>query len=212
MKAASRKREWVTPGALSICSDAGVGSRVPGLPGKPWDSGGCSSPHSPETRMCSCTRTKHTVRHSGGPSAKDRGLQGLLPKGNSGRVQQSPGPWGDPGAAHPLAPISNTPAASSGVRQRNSLAGACGAAGGLGTLGSQGRCRGEGFRQWTAGVDSLECGCHPGSPASGSLCDREVPPHLWEKGGQGAGPHLPGGHPGRWCLLPLSCGDLGAGV
>ena len=33
---------------------------------------------------------------------------------------------------------------------------------------------------------------------------RRVPPHLLERGdGQVAGPHLPGGHPGRWYLLPL---------
>ena len=58
---------------------------------------GCSSPHSPETHMCSCTRTKHTIRHSGGPSAKDRGLQALPPKATAAEFSRVPDPGGPGG-------------------------------------------------------------------------------------------------------------------
>lgn len=166
----------MTPCPLSICSDAGWAPRVPRPPLGKHGIQGCSSPHSPETRLCSCTRTKHTVRHSGGPSAKDRGLQGLPPRATAAVFPRILDPGG-PGSCSPSRSISNTPAASSGVRQRNSLAGSVWRRWRPGDPGiPDGRCRGEGFRQWMLGVDILGAAATQGVPNfRRGLCDKEGP-------------------------------------
>lgn len=98
-----RKHKWVTPPSTEHLLRCWVGS--PG-PQAPLGSTGFRAALPPTRLKHTCAPAhaqKHTIRYSGGPSAKDRGLQGLLPKGNGGRVQQSPRPWGAGGAAHPLA-------------------------------------------------------------------------------------------------------------
>ena len=202
-----RKHEWVSPPYTEHLLRCWVGS--PG-PQASLGSMGFRAVLPPTCLKHTCAPEhvqKHTVRYSGGPSAKDRGLQGLLPKGNGGRVQQSPRPWGTRGGGcSPSRSLSITPAASSGVRQRNSLAGSVWRRWRPGDPGiPDGRCRAEGFRQWTLSVDILDAAATRGSPASEvAPVTRRVPPHLLERGdGQGAGPHLPGGRPGQWCLLPL---------
>lgn len=78
------------------------------------------------------------------PPPQQRRLQGLLPTGHGGRAQQGPGPAG---GCSPSRSTSNTPAASSGVRQRNSLAGSVWRRWRLGDSGMVGgRLRGLGFR------------------------------------------------------------------
>ena len=157
-----RKREWVTPSPLSICSDAGWAPRVPKPPLGKHGIQGCSSPHSPETRMCSCTRTKHTVRHSGGPSAKDRGLQGLLPKGNSGRVQKSPGPWGARGLL--TLSLNLKPAGSIVWGEAAELVGGERVAplAAWGPWDPRGQVQRRGFQTVDAPCGHPGCGCHPG--------------------------------------------------
>lgn len=214
MKAASGKREWVTPSALSICSDAGwaPGSQAP--PGKPWDSG-LLFPHSPETRMCSCTRTKHTVRHSGGPSART-GDSGSSPQGQQRQGSAESRTLGGQGLLtlslnlkHADSVLTGSEAAELVGRERVR-------AGGPGDPGiPEGRCRGEGFQAVDARRGHPGCGCHPGGHQlqEGGLCDRRVPPHLWERGnGQGASSSSPRGPFRAMAPLASVAGDLEWGV
>ena len=175
---------------------------------------GCSSPHSPETHVCSCTRTKHTFRHSGGPCTKDRGLQGLLPQGQQWQSSAESRTLGGRGGCSPSCSISNTPAASSGVRQRNS-AGSVWRRWRPGDPGiPDGRCRGEGFRQWMLSVDILGAAATQGVPSfRRSLCDEEGPSAPVGEGRWSGGWSSSPRGPSR-AMVPLASvsGDLEWGV
>lgn len=172
-----RKHEWVTPPSTEHLLRCWVGS--PGPQASPGKHGiqGCSSSHSPETHMCSCTRTETHHQILWGPICQGQGTPGSSPQGQRRQSSAESQTLGGRRGCSPSRSISNTPAASSGVRQRNSLAGSVWRRWRPGDPGMpDGGCRAEGFRQWMLSVDILDAAATQGVPSFRSgPCDEEGP-------------------------------------
>ena len=190
---------------------------LPGSPSLPWESMGFRAALPPTLLKHACAPA-----HAQNPPSDTLGAR--LPRTGDSRVffprataagfSRAPDPGG-PGGCSPSRSISNPPAASSGVRQRNSLAGSVWRRWRPGDPGiPEGRCRGEGFRQWTLGVDILGAAATQGVASfRRGLCDKEGPSTPVGKGRWSGGWSSSPRGPSR-AMVPLASlvGDLEQGV